>query len=179
MSVNFGPAPDSVTLTAQLTLTAAENFSATSLPSVSSSTSRRLSHDGFNLASTGFPTSSITPKRVLVDEITLGAGVTTLDFRSGVAALDRYLDCLGYKVFAVMLHALAANAGVVNVAPGSANPYPIFGAGNDISLAPSMMLEMVMTQLELPAVSATVKTIDVSGTSGDKLRYMFVLGQAT
>ena len=179
MSIITGPNPESVTLTAALTLTAVENFSATDLPSISSSSGRRLTHDGFNLASTGWPDAVITPNGVSAGKLTMTSGVTTIDLTAAIGALDRYLNFVGDKVFAFLFHAPSANAGTINIKPGASNPYPLFGTANDIDMPKGRRLCVIDSVLNLAAVSGTVKTIDITGTAGDILYFEIVVGEAT
>ena len=54
----------------------------------------------------------------------------------------------------------------------------IVGTGNDLDLKPGMCLEFCFLDAAttLPAVSGTVKNIDVSGTEDDTLDVLLLLG---
>jgi hypothetical protein len=125
--------------------------------------------------------SSLTTPKVdqspLVQEITLAGGVPTVVDLTAVqglcnpTGLARMLDMTGKKLVACFFHAPETNAAAINIAPGGSNPYPLFGAGNDVDLKPGEVLAKCFRAVatSFAAVAAGAKNISVSGTNGDKL----------
>jgi hypothetical protein len=76
------------------------------------------------------------------------------------------------------MDAPATNVAAVNVAPGASTPYPLFGTGNDVDVDRGETLGKCFGGIasNKPAVSPTVKNIDVSGTLGDVLYIDLYLG---
>lgn len=165
----------------RLMLTALEVLSAAEAPAAGSDDGRTLRYTGFNgsqsLSSTSTPKIEKPPA---AQSITLGGGITTLDFTALALARDagEAHDFTGKKLIGAILKANASNAAAISVAPGASNPYPLFGAGNDIDVGPGLDLAFCFLAVgsNLPAVSATVKTLDLSGTSGDKIDVFFLFG---
>jgi hypothetical protein len=122
-------------------------------------------------------TSSTTPPvtKFASEAITLGAGATTVDFTALTDVEGNAVDATGLKLQILRLKTPATNTAVVNVAPGASNAYLIFGSGNDIDVGIKGHLLYYIPEA-LADVSATVKTIDVSGTSGEKIDLEFVFG---
>jgi len=113
-------------------------------------------------------------KSPLVTEITLGAGITTIDLTAAPGLVlpfgtTRNIDFTGAKLVAFLFE--GTGVGAVNVAPGASNPYALFGTGNDIDVSLGQIVCGVFRGVAttLPAVSGSVKTIDLSGGSGRKL----------
>lgn len=160
--------------------TGREVFTAAEAPAAGTEQQRTLQTgtNGFSKTLNG----SSTPKLdqpLISREITLG-GATTLDL-AAIAALalpsaaTRTVDLTGKKLKAVLLRSKSTNnAAGINIAPGAANPYPMFGAGNDITLYPDAELMMAFRATEppagIPAVAAGAKEIDLTpGAAGDVL----------
>ena len=117
----------------------------------------------------------------VVGEITI-SGTTTVDFTAAPHLVDRSSDLTGMKCIGGILYPPATNTGAVTVAPGAANPYPLFGTGNSIELQPGQAVAWQTEQgisPNLPRVTSTVKNIDVTGTSDDVLKYELHFGVTT
>ena len=126
--------------------------------------------------------SIMAPSMVIAGELTATA---TINLRAGVDPVtgDADQDGNGLRVLAFELYALADNANAINVAPGASNPFPLFGTSNDIDIAPGFPLTACCRDNDgaapanrLPAISNTVKNIDVTITGAGTLRYQFLLG---
>lgn len=153
-----------------------EVFDATEVPFGTTEQARTLTVNGVsiskNLSATTTPKINKPPVSLA---ITI-AGDITIDL-TAVAGLamppgaTRTLDMTTAKLVAFIMKAKSDNSAVINVAPGAANPYPIFGAGNDIDIPKGFCLTggFVDVASELPAVSGTVKTIKFAGTDGNIL----------
>ena len=162
-----------------------EVFTAAEAPSAATESERTVNVGAQNFAkSLGATTVPAVTGPPISRKITLGGGITTIDLTAAAVlampnSATRTYDFTGKKVVAFLLRTDAANnvAGV-NIAPGAATPYPLFGTGNDITLLPDSALQFAFkaTASALPAVSGTVKHIDISGTSGDILYLDMYLG---
>lgn len=167
-----------------LRLAGREIFTAAEAPGAASEQERTARTGNASISDAHSPTTTPRVDKPPVSlEITLGGSPTQIDL-TAVAGLalppsaTRTLDLTGAKVVDVLLSAPATNVAAVNVAPGAANPYPLFGTGNDIDVAPGETIASGFKGVATskPAVSGTVKRIDVSGTSGDKLKIDLYLG---
>jgi hypothetical protein len=162
-----------------------EVFTAAEAPAAASESERTLRCGQHNLSRTYGPTTvpAITGPPVS-RTITLGSGITTIDLtNAAVLALPgnatRTFDFVAKRVVGFILRtATTNNSAGVNIAPGAANPYPLFGAGNDITLLPGSRLQFGFDGIAsgLPAVSGTAKSIDLTGTSGDVVYVDLYLG---
>jgi hypothetical protein len=160
-----------------------EKFTAVEVPSARSEQQRTLSA-GAATETTGQLGPTTVPK---VDKPPIaleisGAGTTTINLTS-VAGLSvppgtRTLDMTGAKLKGFQFKAPKTNTGTVNVAPGGANPYPFLGTGNDIDLGPGEGIGDSFDGVESPkpAVSGTVKNIDVTIAGSDKLEVLMLFG---
>lgn len=132
-----------------------------------------LAYTAFDRPSTTYNGSS-TPavSKVAVDSLVLSGGTDTINLTAvpgGIATQD----LTGLKVVTLILY--NPNANSIAIAPGASNPYPFWGTANDIVLPAGarMAFDFVGT---LPAVSGTVKNIDVVGTAADILSYALTAG---
>jgi hypothetical protein len=172
----------SVSLTIRQELTATETLAAADIPTISSSAtdSSRVVHSAFNRSGSRLNASSVPPvDAVVFDELTTD-GADTIDLTNcKTAALPTGgADMTAKKVVAALFSCPATNAAAIVITPGASNPYPIFGTGNDISIPPGghVQISFVGVVSPLPAVSGTVKTLDITGTATDVLNYEIVLG---
>lgn len=166
----------------QQAVTATEILDQSETPAAASDQGRTLQYGAFNVSSS--LTDQTTPAieappaaaRIELDN----SGATTLDLTAMPLARDasKTHDYTGKRVVAAILKAGAANAGAITIAPGASDPYPLFGAGNEVDLAPGMALQISFVGVGsgAPAVASGAKTIDISGTEGDALDVFFLLG---
>lgn len=172
-----------VSLVANLSLAGAEAFTAAEAPTGGTQGARTLNITGADISTT--LDGSSTPKIEVsptVRKITI-SGTTTIDLTAaaGVAlpiSASRTVDNTGKKLVAVRLSCPSTNAGAVNVAPGGSNPYPLFGTGNDIDVKPgqTIIAGIFGVASSYPAVSGTVKNLDVTGTTNDVLNVELYFG---
>ncbi len=163
-----------VSIVANLALSGQEVFDTTEAPSGGSQAARTLTITGRDVSTTLDATT--TPKvetSPIVRKVTI-SGTTTIDLTAAAgvslpAAASRSIDASGKKLIALRLSCPTTNAAAVNVAPGGSNPYPIFGSGNDVDVKPGETVVKVVNGVasSYPAVSSTVKNIDVTGTTND------------
>ncbi len=167
----------SITAQVNLSVVAAEEFTTTEVPgagTVSERTLRTGKGNNASLTLNGTSTPAIT-KPMISLTITI-SGTITLDL-TAIAAVaipataTRMVDLTGAKVVGFTLRAKSTNVAAINVAPGGSHPYPIFGAGNDIDVPKGLQIAGCFRDVasQLPAVSGTVKNIDISGTNADVL----------
>lgn len=153
-------------------MNAVETLTTTEMPGAANIDERRRSFSGLNRQ--GQLKSDSTPKLEkppAYQKITI-SGTTTIDLTAVPAARDPTnvtVDMTDKKLIGLQIEAAAANSGNVTVAPGSSNPYPLFGSGNSIIVVPGELITKTIKGAASghPAVSGTVKTIDVTGTSSD------------
>jgi hypothetical protein len=169
---------DSVTLTYTLNMTGAEVLDTTDVPSGNATSDRQLTHNALNTS--GQLSSSTSPdvEFAVTQEITI-SGTTTIDLTAAPKSASRTQDLTGKKLVSMIIEADANNSGNTTVAPGSANPYPLFGSGNSILVLPGETIGKTIrsgTATNHPAVSGTVKNIDVSGTASDVVKILMYFG---
>lgn len=172
-----------VSLVANLALSGSEVFDATEAPTGGSQASRTLAITGRDISATLDATT--TPKvevSPVVRKITI-SGTTTIDLTAaaGVAlpiAAARTIDNTGKKLVAFRFSCPTTNAAAVNIAPGASNPYPFAGTANDVDVKPGQTLIGVVNGVasSFPAVSSTVKTLDITGTTNDVVHVELYFG---
>lgn len=156
-----------------------EELGADAAPFSTSTADRRLLVNALNesatLNSASTPALEAAP---LVQEVTVTAGTTTIDLTAAPISGDRTLDLTGKKLVAWQIKAAADNSDDVTIAPGSSNPYPLFGASNERDLEPGELAMGAITGVASgkPAVSSTVKTIDITGTEDDVVSVILYFG---
>lgn len=163
-----------VSIVANLSLAGQEVFDATEAPSGGSQAARTLAITGRDVSTTLDATT--TPKvevSPIVRKVTI-SGTTTIDLTAAAgvalpAAASRTVDTSGKRLVALRLSCPTTNAGVVNVAPGGSNPYPLFGSGNDIDVRPGETVVKIINGVAsgYPVVSGTAKNVDITGTTND------------
>lgn len=165
-----------VSIVANLALSGQEVFDVTEAPSGGSQAARTLTITGRDVSTT--LDSTTTPKveiSPIVRKVTI-SGTTTIDLTAAAgvslpAAASRSIDASAKKLVAARLSCPTTNVGAVNVAPGASNPYPLFGTGNDVDIKPGETVVKIVSGVasSYPAVSGTVKTLDITGTTNDVL----------
>jgi len=153
-------------------ITGIETLAAADAPAAATSSGRQLQTGGFSVTqSLSGTTQPAVEDAPLVQQVTI-SGTTTIDFTSAPQQAGRTGDMTGLKVVAAIFKPAADNIGAINIAPGAANPYPLFGTANDIDLAPGQMIvigTLAGIDANLPSVSSSVKTIDITGTATDTM----------
>lgn len=118
-------------------------------------------------------TPVVTKKASFIQALT--AGVATIDMTSLPATGGGTFSAAGLRLIEMLLHNPTTNAGLINFAPGAANPLPLFGTGNDIDIHLGARLHWHSNNQGVD-ISGTVKTIDLAGTGTDVLWCLFVFG---
>lgn len=151
----------------------------TDIPTATNDDDRTVRHNQFN--ATGNLSANTTPvvDTIAYDAITLGAGITTVDL-TAAETVNGTEDLTGKKLVGFIVEAHEDNTGVVTVAFGAANPYPLFGTSNKITLNPGETLAKTIRTGSAnanPAVAAGVKDIDISSTfATDVLNIQLIFG---
>lgn len=170
----------STNATVSIQVLASEVFTASEVASGANEADRTIKST-VKLAAT--LTSTTTPSVTKPPVYKSLAATATIDLTAVQAAAmpnsaTRSVDMTGAKVVGAVLKAGAANASAVNIAPGASNPYPLFGTANDIDLKPGMVVAIGLNGVasQLPAVSSTVKNIDVTISGSDTVEILLLLG---
>lgn len=136
--------------------------------------------DEFDLSATSTPPATLFGAAV----ITMTAGAATIDLRALVCTDGITRDFNGLKVRTIKFRASSANANAITVVKGASNGFTGLGASFSLTLP----VPTGTTDGQIPfnvfhdggggtAVSATVKTLDVSGT-GAQVLHVEVIGGA-
>jgi hypothetical protein len=167
-------------------LSGREVFTTAEAPSAANEENRtlRVGNHNVNKALGATTTPAVTGPPISRAITLTSAVITQIDLTAAAvlslpAAATRTYDFTAKKVVAFLIRTAAANnAAGVNIAPGAANPYPLFGTANDITLLPDSEIQFgfLATASALPAVSGTVKNIDITGTTGDIVYIDMYLG---
>ena len=133
----------------------------------------------FNLSGTRLTAGTTPPVTVeSYQEYTLSAGAKTIDLTALLDFADVAQNCTGLKVQTFIFVNPAGNS-AMNIAPGASNPYPLFGAANDITV-PGFASQDCTIGFYFPEgcpdVASGVKTIDVTGTGTQKFKLGLCLG---
>lgn len=168
-------------------MSASEEFTTAEQPSATSAAERTLRVNSLNLSAS--LSSASTPKvdkPPVYRKITApSTAIITVDLTAAPClkspdSASRAVDMTGAKVVHLQLKAASTNnaAGIL-IAPGAANPYPLFGAAKSILIFPGEVIALGYAAVASvkPAVAAGVKNIDITpGATGDILDLEIVLG---
>ena len=70
-------------------------------------------------------TAPVAVEFVSIKAVAITAGTVTIDLTAAEKSAGRTQDLTGKKLIGMIAECPAANSGVANIAPGSANPYPL------------------------------------------------------
>jgi len=164
---------DTNTLNLNITAGITKVFDADSLPTASAASNRTVKHDCFTYSPTA---GDVTLDNLVVYEHTLDGASDEIDLTSVSASEGSDSgDLTGKKVYAVFIYPSSENSGDTTVGPGDSNAYPLFGSGNDITVPKGAKFVFYDPTVSLAAVSATIKTIKISGTDGDTCKIGLLL----
>ena len=96
-----------------------------------------------------------------------------IDLTALTHAVAQAVDATALKVVGIVIQADSENAAAVVVEAGASNGYTLLGAAFKVAIAAGATL---MYDGAGPAISGTVKTLDVSGTPGDVIAFMILFG---
>jgi hypothetical protein len=134
-----------------------------------------ISHTGFNVSGIHL-TGTTTPAAAKFSARThaLSAGSLTLDLTALPGTADAVVNANGLKLQALLVANREGNA-TLNIAGGDANPYPLFGAGNDVDVPAGGRLAFYFPE-GLPDVSGTAKTVKFTGSGTQSFDLLVVFG---
>jgi len=150
-----------------MTVTAAiqKIFDAATVPTATGTANRKIKHDCFGFAAAD---DGVTLDNLVVYEHTLDGADDEIDLTAVAASEGSDSgDLTGKKVYAAFIYPDADNAGDTTIGPGASNAYPLFGTANSVVIPKGGKLIWYDPAVSLAAVSATAKTIKISGTDGD------------
>lgn len=136
--------------------------------------SSTLLHNGYdiNRSLTGVTSENVT--KAAYQTVAMTAGAATIDFTS--LLLNAVAVTLtGLKPRAILVTALAANAGNVTVVKGASNGYDGMGSAFSVVLEPGQSFAFDFFTAG-NAVGGSNKTLDISGTLTDGVRLSIVAG---
>ena len=159
------------TVTLQAILTTVEV-----LQSVPGAVSSTVPNDDFNQSVSLTPTTTVPATKASYQTYTIAGGLVDIDL-TNLLGTQSNVDGTGLKLQCLFVKNLGNNN--INVAPGAANAYSPFGAGNDIDLpanATNKSWVLVYTPELLADVAAGAKMIRITGTNGDTVQVGIILG---
>ena len=133
-------------------------------------------NDDFNQSVSLTPTGSVPVTKGSYQTYTIAGGLVDIDL-TALLGTQSNVDGTGLKLQALFIKNLGNNN--INVAPGAANAYSPFGAGNDIDLpanATNKSHILLYTPELLADVAAGAKMIRITGTNGDTVQVGILLG---
>lgn len=109
--------------------------------------------------------------------IALVAAAATIDLTALAGGLQGDIDASGLKVQRCRFRSVSVGNSAFTISPGAANPYPLFGAANDMVIAAgnTEVLEMGFNGT-LADVAAGAKQIDIAGTGTEQIHCELLLG---
>lgn len=143
---------------------------------VGAGTTTTVTSTALNPAQTEYTLTSDPPgKYYSSDTLALVAGAATIDLTS-LPGLQATIDGTGLKVQAFRIRGAAGNS-ALTISPGAANPYTMFGAGNDLEYPADCALAFQFEFDEtLADIAAGAKEIDLAGTGTEQFQIEFILG---
>jgi hypothetical protein len=134
-----------------------------------------VTFDGGNETKTLTASSTPPVTAHAVGQQALSSGTGTIDLRSLTGLNGVAVDLNGLKPTAILFENPVANANPITIAKGATNGYTGLGANFSLTLQPgqTVLLDLVAAGT---AVSGTVKTLDLSGTGSQALKYQMVAG---
>jgi hypothetical protein len=137
-------------------------------------TAQEVTADALNIDTELTSASTQAVSKAYTDYLTTD-GADTIDLTSLTDPEGAALTMNSLKVKVAMFKADTTNTGDITITVGASNGYAIFGAAGIVVLEPGGMVMCSQYNTGV-VVDATHKTIDISGTSGDKLRMVIVAG---
>ena len=132
-------------------------------------------HSSFNLTGVTLNSASTPPVTMAsYQTYALSGGAFIIDLRALLGVNDEVQDANGLKLQTIIIRNKSGN-NPITIGEGATNGYPIWGAGNDL-IVPADSEQGMKFNETLPDVSATDKTIDVSGTGSETFDVGIVLG---
>lgn len=154
-----------------------QTFGAIETVAIEGAGNAQFSYTEFDRPATVYNSSSSpAATKLAIDKLAMSGGAATIDLAAVPNSQGVNQDLTGLKVLTLQIYNPGDNT--INIAPGSSNPYPLFGSANDIDLPPGARMSFDFGA-ELADVASGVKEIDISGTGTDALWYELTAGTAT
>ena len=160
-----------VSISPQIIFTAHETLDT----GVDGAPSPNIVHSGFNLVDTVLDDTTTPPVTMTsYQTYALVAGALTIDLRALLGVNDEVQDANGLKLQTIVIRNPSGN-NPITIGEGASNGYPIWGAGNDHIVPADSEVGQKFADT-LADVSATDKTIDISGTGTETFDVGICLG---
>lgn len=148
-----------------VTITPTINFAAVETldTGVDGVTSPSVTHNKFNIPSVTHNAGSLAPVTIAsYRTYALVAGALTIDLRALLGVGDESQDANGLKLQTIVIRNPSGN-NIITLGEGAVNGFPLFGAGKSVDFPGDSEMGFHIPE-GVVNVSATDKTIDVSGT---------------
>lgn len=162
-----------VSTTYASTVTSVETLD-TNVPAAAAN-AKTITQSGFNTAHNLNSATAVPVTKDVYFNATLVAGALTIDLRTLTGTNDLAVDFNGLKVQVAKFKAKTTNAGAVTIAKGASNGSTFMGSAWSFVLAPGQEVTFYGNDAA-PDVSATVKTIDLTGTGTDVVETTLIAG---
>jgi hypothetical protein len=139
----------------------------------STAAARTISHANYNTTSalTSLTTPPVTTCAYFLK--TMSSGAATIDLRALVGTNDVAVDLNGLKVQIAKFKNPSANA--ITIVGGASNGYLLFGASGSVVIQPGAEITIYANDAS-PDVSASTKTLDITGTTTQSLQCTIIAG---
>lgn len=133
-----------------------------------------LLHSGYDVTPTLNAASTPDVTAAAYQTFAMVAGAKTIDL-TNLLLQAAVITLTGKKPRALLITALAANAGNTTIAKGASNGYDGLGSAFSITLEPGMSVAVYFST-QGNAVGSGNKTLDVSGTGTDSVQFSAIAG---
>lgn len=140
-----------------------------------SAANSRIKHERWNTSKAFNAGSDPAAQLVAAFEQALTAGAATIDLTGLAGTNGATVDGTGKKVIAAKFSNPVANSSPITIGEGAANGYELAGDGWSVTLGPGDEVTL-LRHGHAPAIGATAKDIDLSGTGTETLNVILVLG---
>lgn len=164
----------SVRATIGLELTVRESVG-TDAAGYASSQQNTVTFNGGNVEESLSATTTPPVTAHAVGQQALSSGSGSIDLRALTGLNGAAVDLNGLKPRAVLFENPSTNANPITIAKGASNGYTGFGSAYSETLQPGQKVIKYLGASGT-AVSGTVKTLDISGTGAQALKYQMVAG---
>lgn len=141
---------------------------------VDAASSPTITHSAFNFSHSVEATTTITGTKISADTQALTAGAYTLDLTACALTGGTTQTLTGLKIRGYMFRAPTTNTGLITITEGASNGYTI-GTNWKETLAPGQRVVKWLDD-EAPAIGASDKTLDVTGTGTETFDYLIIVG---
>jgi hypothetical protein len=151
-------------------LTVVETLTKTSLLS-----DKTVTHDALNTTKLMRATDTIDAEFVHSSRVAMTAGAATIDLTALTDVEGATIVTATKRLRAIKIKPVSTNANAVTIEVGASNGYVGFGADFSIALLANSEV-MIYTANDAGAISATNKTLDITGTATQAIDIICVFG---